>query len=366
MGLASTRFPVEISPELLAEQAPIQDGTGGSYAARLLDVRFAPSTSAERIQQIAEETGYPIISATFLGSAPVLPASYRVRVADGDSIEKLQTAAARLEAVPEVEVAELSSRGVVFHAVDLDGELGQPELQRIRVDEAHMVATGENVSIAIIDSAFVRRGGDRRRFFCDSANIPESRCLGSIDVGTTRSGRHGAQMAALVAAESDGTGITGVAPRASVLGGSQPSEPEALARQIVEASRRGARVLNMSFSLIRPSSSGIDQISSATRFVSKTVVVVASAGNDRVNPTERVAPCSSSGVLCVGGTEAGGGFRARDSNFGSAVAIAAPFAERSAGGTSASAAIVSGVAALILETHPDWTRIWSGDVCSTV
>ncbi len=198
---------------------------------------------------------------------------------------------------------------------------------------------------------------------------------------------HGLQVTGVVAATADnGIGIAGIDHRARLLpvrvlgkcGGDFIDVLEAmrwaagLSVTGVPINPNPVDVINMSFSGSGACSSPIQSV--IDEVVAQGVVVVAAAGNENTNVNDQV-PANCRNVIAVAGTDRSGD-RAYYSNFGTAVAIAAPGGAGSylirtisnqgatapAGdayvgviGTSFSAAMVTGGAALLRALNPGLT-----------
>ncbi|ULD39003.1 type VII secretion-associated serine protease mycosin [Rhodococcus qingshengii] len=283
------------------------------------------------------------------------------------------------------------------------------------VDELHRYATGEGITVAVIDSGV-------------SPNVRLPRLNGGGDYIGTANGledcdHHGTLVAGIIAATpSNGDGFVGVAPDATVLSIRQTSSayepvdkgPNAppggastlatLARSIVRAANSDVDVINLSITACYPTDQFVDtsDVASALRYAVdvKNVVVVTAAGNSGAesctsnpgfDPTNASDPRNWDGVthvsmpsfyaplaLSVGGTtltsEAYTGTMA-----GPWVSVAAPAVDivsldptkgdtggmtnatvgkdgpRPITGTSFASAYVAGLAALIREKYPDLT-----------
>lgn len=222
-------------------------------------------------------------------------------------------------------------------------------------------ATGRGVTVAVIDSGV-------------DASLPA--LAGRVDPGTvlapgergdgrrdTDARRHGTVMAAVIAAAGVGP-VRGVAPDARILpirveSSSGRAAPGRVYAEAVEyAVRQGAGVVNLSIG-----TGNHPEFAAALRRAAEAgVVVVAAAGNDEV-PGAEVYPAAMPGVLAVSGVDRAGRFWPR-SGYGRWVRLAAPAVDvrvpdagghRLAKGTSEATALVSGVAALLRQAHPEWT-----------
>jgi type VII secretion-associated serine protease mycosin len=230
----------------------------------------------------------------------------------------------------------------------------QWHLESLRVAEAHRISTGKGVTVAVVDSGvsdhpdtngsvlngtdFVNRGGD-----------------GRID----HSG-HGTKMAGLIAGHGkDGAGSLGIAPDAKIL----PIRVINVKRRNIEvgpaidyAIAHGAKVINLSLG----GSIDPDTLNAVKAAQIADVVIVASAGNKPEDFTV-IAPAFLDGIVAVGATNRSGN-KAEISVSGAALDLMAPGEDIEGpwihggydvgSGTSDSAAIVSGAAALLRSKYP--------------
>jgi type VII secretion-associated serine protease mycosin len=179
---------------------------------------------------------------------------------------------------------------------------------------------------------------------------------------------HGTMTAGIIgAATNNGRGIAGVAWNArimpvKVLDDDGSGTDADIAQGIIWATDHGAKVINMSLGGLGTNTT----LANAVRYaINRNVVVVASAGND--GSTIPHYPAAYPGVIGVTATDAQGRF-AWFSDHGPTITLAAPGinvrtttlgagAATSVGngtGTSFSAPLVAGVAALVRERHTGW------------
>ncbi|MCM3926096.1 S8/S53 family peptidase, partial [Frankia sp. AiPs1] len=179
---------------------------------------------------------------------------------------------------------------------------------------------------------------------------------------------HGTAMAGLIAGRNDNgrPEVRGIAPAARILPISTGAEADSaeVARGIHRAVDLGADVINLS--LGSAGAATPDEREAVAYAFAHDVVVVASAGNVETGDSEINSPANIPGVVAVTGSTARGDFW-RGSSRGARAAIAAPAPGIRApvptrvspdgldtgAGTSNSAAIVSGVVALIRSAWPD-------------
>ncbi|WP_261560613.1 S8/S53 family peptidase, partial [Frankia tisae] len=179
---------------------------------------------------------------------------------------------------------------------------------------------------------------------------------------------HGTAMAGLIAGRNDNgrPEVRGIAPGARILPVSTGAEADSaeVARGIHRAVDLGATVINLS--LGAGGAATPDEREAVAYAFAHDVVVVASAGNVETGDHEINSPANIPGVVSVTGSTARGDFW-QGSSLGSQAVIAAPAPGIRApvptrvspdgldtgSGTSNSAAIVSGVVALIRSARPD-------------
>ncbi len=186
---------------------------------------------------------------------------------------------------------------------------------------------------------------------------------------------HGTAVAGVLGAKANnGSGVAGMAFGCRVMnlragGSSGFIEEDDAAQAIVYAVLNGARVINLSFGDVEY----MPLLHDAIRFAhARGVVVVASAGNS--NSSAYHYPSGFDETISVAATDEND-FRASFSNYGASIDAAAPgvdvwttqlgggFAAFS--GTSFSAPLVSGLAALLASEHPAWSADEIRSVIST-
>ncbi|WP_319797075.1 S8 family serine peptidase [Nitrobacter sp.] len=233
-----------------------------------------------------------------------------------------------------------------------EGDPAQYALAKLRIPEAHTLAHGEGVVVAVIDSAI-------------DADHPEleGSIAGSFDALDARDGPHvhGTGIAGAIVAHAR---LMGSAPSARILAirafgvtqGAAESTSFTILRSLDYAAAHGAQVVNMSFAGPKDAlvSRGIAAVAA------KGIVMVAASGNAGPK-SPPLYPAADAGVIAVSATDVDDRLFAA-SNRGSHIAVAAPGVDiflpapgrkyQMTSGTSFSAAYVSGLAALVLERNP--------------
>ena len=233
-----------------------------------------------------------------------------------------------------------------------EGDPAQYALAKLRLPEAHTLAHGANVTVAVIDS-----GVDVKH--PELANA----IAGSFDALGSKEGPHvhGTGIAGAIVSHAR---LMGSAPAARILAiralAAAPNGGESTSFVILKAldyaAAHGAQIVNMSFA--GPNDPLIERGISAA--VAKGIVMVAAAGNAGAK-SPPLYPAANRNVIAVGATDARDRLFAA-SNRGGHIAVSAPGVDiflpapdekyQMASGTSFSAAYISGLAALLLERNP--------------
>lgn len=232
------------------------------------------------------------------------------------------------------------------------GDTAQYALAKLRLPQAHTLASGANVTIAVIDSGIDARHPELVNSVADNFDA-----LGSKEGAHV----HGTGIAGAIVAHAR---LMGSAPQARILGirafGTAANGAESTTFVILKALNyavlHGAQIINMSFA--GPKDPLIERGIGAT--AARGVVMVAASGNAGAK-SPPLYPAANSNVIAVSATDARDRLFAA-SNRGSHIAVAAPGVDiflpapdekyQMASGTSFSAAYVSGLAALMLERNP--------------
>jgi len=312
-----------------------------------------PDITQARIEEVAREHNLTIVGV----QRSVLTGGTLVHFRIGGN------RAAR-DVVRAMEAAQIVSQpNYIYEAVQAaepaaaDSSSGSGEqyvANKLRLAEAHKIATGKGVTVAVIDSEI-----DRAHPEFNNTIAEEFDAVGKPDKPHT----HGTGMAGAIASQSR---LMGVAPGARTLAihafatGAQQS-PQATTQAIIAglewALNKGARVINMSFA------GPYDPMLSLAmkRASEKGAVLIAAVGNagPKSPPLYPAADPRVIGVTAVDENDQ----LYRGANLGAQVAVAAPGVDvmvpapadtyQLTTGTSVAAAHVSGVAALLLEKHPE-------------
>jgi subtilisin family serine protease len=233
-----------------------------------------------------------------------------------------------------------------------EGDPAQYAVAKLRLPQAHQLAHGMNVTIAVIDSGIDTRHPELANTIADSFDA-----LGSKEGPHV----HGTGIAGAIAAHAR---LMGSAPEARILAirafaatsGSAESSSYVIIKSLNYAVLHGAQIVNMSFA--GPKDPLIERGIIAT--AERGVLMIAAAGNAGPK-SPPLYPAANPNVVAVSGTDSQDRLFAA-SNRGSHIALAAPGTDvflpapdekyQMTSGTSFSAAYVSGVAALMLERNP--------------
>jgi len=237
-------------------------------------------------------------------------------------------------------------------AIPSVGDPAQYALGKLRIGEAHTLATGARVLVAVIDSGI---------------DLSHPELAGVIAGSFDATGKaepphqHGTAIAGAIAAHAR---LMGAAPAAKILairafgasGASAEATTVAILKSIQYASVQQARIINMSFA--GPADPNLSRELAAAK--AKGAVLIAASGNFGPKSPPQY-PAADANVIAVSATDVDDKiFKA--SNIGPHIAVSAPGVDillpspgndyRLISGTSFSAAYVSGVAALILQRAP--------------
>lgn len=275
-------------------------------------------------------------------------------IADGSSVREVIAA---LQADPTVVYAQPNYLYALLQSAAGASSGPQYALDKLVIGEAHKLATGDGVRIAVIDSQI-----DAAHAEFAQAAIDMFDATGDAEGGAHT---HGTSIAGVIA--SRGT-LLGIAPNVQLLGirafledkaGSAFGTSWRIAFGLDHANAAEARVVNMSFAgpqdpLVGDCVAGL---------VKRGVIGIAAAGNE--GPAARpLYPAAYPGVIAVTAIDKDDAIYAQ-ANQGAYVALAAPGVDilvpapsngyEVTSGTSLAAAHISGLAALMLSREPSLT-----------
>jgi hypothetical protein len=237
-------------------------------------------------------------------------------------------------------------------AVLSEGDPAQYANAKLRLPEAHTLAHGANVTIAVIDS-----GIDLKHPEFAGAIFDQFDALGSKEGPHA----HGTGVAGAIVSHAR---LMGASPAARILAirafGAASNGAESTSFVILKAldyaAEHGAQIVNMSFA--GPKDTLIERGIAAA--AARGMVLVAAAGNAGPK-SPPLYPAANANVIAVSATDAQDKLFAA-SNRGGYIAISAPGVDiflpapdekyQMTSGTSFSAAYISGLAALMLERNP--------------
>ncbi len=236
--------------------------------------------------------------------------------------------------------------------VPTEGDPAQYALAKLRLPEAHTLAHGANVTVAVIDSGIDARHPELANAIADSFDA-----LGSKEGPHV----HGTGVAGAIVAHAR---LMGSAPAARILAirafGTAANGAESTTFVVLKgldyAAAHGARIVNMSFA--GPKDPLMERGIAAA--AARGILMVAASGNAGPK-SPPLYPAANPNVIAVSATDSHDKLFAA-SNRGAYIAVAAPGADiflpapdekyQMTSGTSFSAAYVSGLAALMLERNP--------------
>jgi subtilisin family serine protease len=289
-------------------------------------------------------------------NSPLLGATIRLfRITDGRSVDSVRR---QLAVEAGVHFVQPNFRYWLQeqNAAPVEGDPAQYALAKLRLPQAHTLAHGANVTVAVIDSGIDVKHPELANSIADSFDA-----LGSKEGPHV----HGTGVAGAIASHAR---LMGSAPAARILAirafgatsGAAESNSYVILKALDYAVARGAQIVNMSFA--GPKDELIERAIAAT--AAKGIVIVAAAGNAGAK-SPPLYPAANANVIAVSATDAHDKLFAA-SNRGGYIAVAAPGVDiflpapdqkyQMTSGTSFSAAYVSGIAALMLERNPALKR----------
>jgi hypothetical protein len=360
-GVGTAGLPVSTDFGAQVVQAQRGGGGGNNNGVPPDERRFVPdevltefdaSASPQAIAQVArrfnltqlESQRFDLISSTF----------YRWRIGGHRSVPALVNALGNQSIVTAVQPnylfalqEETAPAATIAH-----GDPAQYVLGKLEVEQAHQIATGKSVLLAVIDSAIDGGHPD-----LGGSIVKNFDALG----GNAAPQLHGTEMAGAIAAHGK---LLGIAPGVELLAARAFDNTAGKARgtsfdifkSLQWTADNDARVVNMSFA--GPADPTLHRMLTAA--YEKDIVLIAAAGND--GPYAAPAyPAADPDVIAVTATDADDK-PFKMANRGKYVAVAAPGVEIVAlapdasyeitSGTSVAAAHVSGVTALLLQRDP--------------
>ncbi|MGQ0457041.1 MAG: S8 family serine peptidase [Hyphomicrobium sp.] len=345
-------FAARPSPRPAGAGPAIVGAIGPQARAREVLVTLAAGSDANTVFDIAQDFGLDGQTAYASNLLGVRVA--RFRISDTRSIADVLQ---QLATDSRVDIAQPNNAFVSSQGAAKPLPVPQYAPGKLRLGEAHRIAQGKRVKVAVIDTAL-----DAKHPALDGAIAASFDALGETK-GEAEA--HGTAIAAIVGARKD---FVGVAPASEILSarafakaasGPAQSHTLALLKALDWSVSQGARVVNMSFA--GPEDMLLGRAIDAA--VARGVVIIAAAGNG--GPEAKPAyPAAFKSVIGVTATDASDAAFAQ-ANRGDYIAVAAPGVDIIAAapngaydissGTSLAAAHVSGVAALMLEKNPKLT-----------
>ncbi len=327
--LAQTALSRSIAGELMAE-----------IDAALTDVQADELARRHGLRRI-ESRNFPLIGAT-IGL---------FRITDRRSVE---TVTRELATEASVRSVQRNFRYLLQEqkAALTEGDPAQYAVAKLRLPEAHQLAHGANVRVAVIDS-----GIDVRHPELGDSIVETFDAAGSNEGPHV----HGTGIAGAIVSHAR---LMGGAPAAKILAirafvvasGGVQSNSFAVLKGLDYAAAHGAQIVNMSFA--GPKDALIERGIAA--LAAKGIVMIAAAGNAGAK-SPPLYPSANPNVIAVSATDAKDHLFTA-SNRGGHIALAAPGVDiflpapdqkyQITSGTSFSAAYVSALAALMLERNP--------------
>ena len=304
--------------------------------------------SEEQIRDIARRGGMELVE---YEKFPLIDATIGLfRITDGSALDVKRR---EFAAVAGVRGVQFNWRYWLQQNKPLtEGDPAQYAVAKLKLPQAHKLAHGMNVTIAVIDSGIDAGHPELANTIADSFDA-----LGSKEGPHV----HGTGIAGAIAAHGR---LMGSAPEARIIAirafsntsGGAESSSYIIIKSLNYAVLHGAQIINMSFA--GPKDVLIERGIAAT--AARDVVLVAAAGNAGPK-SPPLFPAANPNVIAVSGTDSQDRLFTA-SNRGVHIALAAPGTDiflpapdqkyQMTSGTSFSAAYVSGIAALLLERNP--------------
>ncbi len=317
------------------------------YVPNEVIIAFAPNTSAQAIAQFARR--YDLSQVETQNFALIGSSLYRWRVGGSRTVSSVINAAGGENIVASIQPNYYFA---LQDAAAVKGDASQYVLNELQIDQAHQIATGKNVLVAVIDSEIDAKHPDLAGTIVRNLDA-----LGGAEAPHL----HGTAMAGAISAHGK---LLGIAPDAQILAahafddtaGIAKGTSFAIYKSLQWAADNSARVVNMSFA--GPADPTLRRLLAAA--YDKGIVLIAAAGNAGPQ-AEPAYPAADPNVIAVTATDSDDHIF-KMANRGRYVAVAAPGVDIIAlapsdtyelsTGTSIAAAHVSGIAALLLERKP--------------
>jgi subtilisin family serine protease len=321
------------------------------FIANEIVTAFAPNTTPQTIDQFArrydltqiETQNFPLIGTSL----------YRWRIGGGRSVASVIQSLGSENIVASVQPNYIFTlQQVATATAGAEGDAAQYVLRELQIEQAHRIATGKDVPIAVIDSEIDAKHPD-----LDGTIIKSFDALG----GDATPHLHGTEIAGAIASHGK---LMGIASGAQVLAvhafddnpGIAKGNSFAIYKGLQWATDNNARIINMSFA--GPADPTMRRLVAAA--YDKGIVLIAAAGNAGPQ-AEPLYPAADPNVIAVTATDSDDHVF-KMANRGRYIAVAAPGVDILAltpggtyqltTGTSIAAAHVSGIAALLLERKP--------------
>ncbi|MGI9258084.1 MAG: S8 family peptidase, partial [Gammaproteobacteria bacterium] len=288
---AATRILVTIPHSGSSTQQQL--GDPGSFYLRRRG--YGPSPGVNRtLDRIADDYDLRRVDGWHIASIDQYCEVYEVR-GQQSSAELIE----RISTDPRVELAQpmnyFETQGVLY-----DDPLAnlQPALTTLAIHEAHEMATGQGITVAVIDSFVDRRHLEFRGRVLEQLDLVDS-------PGRTRGEIHGTAVAGVIgSAANNGTGIVGVAPDSAIASlracwtvddatGRAQCSSFSLAQALEFAIQLGVDVINLS--LVGPEDPLLRELLHAA--TDNDIIVVSASPTD--DQSDRNFPSSHSAVIAV-------------------------------------------------------------------